>query len=63
NLGEQISNDYLEELLRGFPFNKESKDRPPDDAPGAGDSDREYKIFEQDSDDSENFPDDDEGFS
>ncbi|CAL9059482.1 unnamed protein product [Musa banksii] len=63
NLGEQISNDYLEELLRGFPFNKESKDRRPDDAAGAGDSDGEYQIFEQDSDDNENFLDDDDGFS
>ncbi|CAL9101347.1 unnamed protein product [Musa textilis] len=58
NPGEQISNDYLEELLRGFPFNKESKDRRPDEAPGAGDSDGEYQIFEQDSEDNENFLDD-----
>ncbi|WOL08565.1 general transcription factor 3C polypeptide 5-like isoform X1 [Canna indica] len=54
-IGERIPNDYLEEILRGFPLNKESEDQQLDEALGADISDEEYQIFEQDSDDGGSF--------
>ncbi|KAG6484137.1 hypothetical protein ZIOFF_060931 [Zingiber officinale] len=53
-MGEEVPNAYLEELLRGFPLRTEYQQ--PDKALGAdGGSDGEYQIFEQDSDDNEDL--------
>lgn len=49
-----MPNDYLAELLRSFPLNKESEGGQ-HEAPGADFGDEEYQIFEQDSDDDENY--------
>lgn len=57
-MGEEVPNAYLEELLRGFSFNKGTEYRLPDESLGADGSDGEYKIFEQDSDDNEDLFDD-----
>ncbi|XP_042422753.1 general transcription factor 3C polypeptide 5-like [Zingiber officinale] len=55
-MGEEVPNAYLEELLRGFPFNKRTEYQQPDKVLGAdGGSDDEYQIFEQDSDDNEDL--------
>nr|CAD1827596.1 unnamed protein product [Ananas comosus var. bracteatus] len=54
NVGESIPNDYLQELLRGFPLDREGKNSQFTHLfNGADASDDEYKIYEQDSDDSE----------
>lgn len=57
-MGEEVPNAYLQELLRGFPFNKGTEYRRPDETLGADVSDGEYQIFEQDSDDNEDLFDD-----
>ncbi|XP_072973185.1 uncharacterized protein [Typha angustifolia] len=64
NLQESIPNDYLQELLRCFPFNKDAKDTQQNDLGYGSDfSDEKYEIYEQESDNNEDYYNGEDDFS
>ncbi|KAJ0968651.1 hypothetical protein J5N97_025568 [Dioscorea zingiberensis] len=54
----QVGDDFLQDLLRGFPLSNGFKDQQPKNTNSSGgSSDEEYHIYEQDSDDNDNYYD------
>ncbi|KAG0468681.1 hypothetical protein HPP92_018009 [Vanilla planifolia] len=57
DMGESIPNEYLQELLSEFPWidKGKAKQSNEEDARGVGSSDGEYQIYEQDSEEEDDF--------